>query len=104
MTSIEELKKLFAENGLVLDDDLAQVMFAKMTSIKNGDELTPEELEFVAGGKVNWKRVLYSAATLVVAGAATGNPAVFGLGCAAAVCVIQHGANEDLKSQGYKGR
>ena len=49
--SKEEIVKLFAdEKAIALDDGIAQEAFDKLESLRNGEELTAEELEYVAGG------------------------------------------------------
>lgn len=94
--SMDELQKLFAERGLETGEDMVQAMFDKLVSIRNGEPLSEEDLELVAGGSL--RRVAYSlvAAGVVVAAASTKNPKVIGLGVAAAVSVIAYGAKKDL--------
>lgn len=47
----EEIVKLFAdEKGIEIDAVDAQDAFDKLESLRNGDELTAEELEYAAGG------------------------------------------------------
>lgn len=97
--SKEQLQKLFAERGLETEDEMVQAMFDKLVSIRNGEELTEEDLALVAGG--GWRRLVYSigAAGLVVAGAATGNPVVFAMGVGAALQLTYYGVKKDREAK-----
>ena len=49
--SKEQIKELFQqEKGITLEDEAAQAAFDKAENIRNGGELTAEDLENVAGG------------------------------------------------------
>ena len=96
--SPEELARLFAEHGLETEDEMVHAMFDKMIRIESGEELTAEELELVAGGKINKLRLFCSCAATaaVMLGASTCNPVGFALGVAAAGKIMVWGAKKDL--------
>ena len=49
--SKEEIIRLFSEEkGVALDNDIAQAAFDKLESLRNGEELTEEDLQNAAGG------------------------------------------------------
>ena len=84
--SAEELAMLFKDYEFEASEEMVQAMFDKMESLRSGAELTVEDLELVAGGKINWKRVGASAlaAAVTVAGASIGPwgaAAGFAAGC-----------------------
>ncbi len=71
-----EIKALFLERGIEVDDEFARGAYEKMEDLKNGGELTAEELEMVSGGKKKsgfnwWLHCVFGA---VVGGAAAGGP------------------------------
>ncbi len=98
--SKEELTSLFAEKGIETEEEMVDAMFTKMNSISNGEELSEEEMELVAGGKSRFslRRVVYSlaAGAMVVGAISTGNPAVIALGVGAALQLTYYGAKKDL--------
>lgn len=96
--SPEELKELFAQNGLETEDEMVQAMFDKLRRIEAGEELSEEDLELVAGGKISWRRIVYSAAAgaIVAVSISTLNPKVIALGVAAAVSLTVYGVKKDL--------
>ena len=47
----EEIIRLFSEEkGITLDNEIAQAAFDKLESLRNGEELTEEDLQYAAGG------------------------------------------------------
>lgn len=48
--SAEAIKALFLEKGIEIDDTIANAAFEKKEKVLAGEELTPEDLELVAGG------------------------------------------------------
>lgn len=72
---VEAFKALFAERGIELSDEVAQGAIDKMVSIENGEELSAEDLDLVAGGGLGKK---LSGHALIwgctAAGAALGGP------------------------------
>ena len=52
----EEIVKVFAEQGVELDLDAAQVVAERVRKFKDDGELTEEEMELVAGGRGGWKK------------------------------------------------
>ena len=52
----EEIVKIFAEQGVELDLDAAQVVAERVRKFKDDGELTEEEMELVAGGRGSWKK------------------------------------------------
>ena len=53
----EEIVKIFAEQGVELDLDAAQVVAERVRKFKGDGELTEEEMELVAGGRGGWKKL-----------------------------------------------
>lgn len=50
-TSMEQIQKIFLnEKGIKIDDAAAQAAIEKADYIRNGGELTEEDLELIAGG------------------------------------------------------
>lgn len=51
----DQLKDLFQqEKGITLEDETAQTAFKKIENVRNGGELSVEDLENVAGGFSRW--------------------------------------------------
>ena len=97
-TTTQELKQAFENHGVEAEDEMIQAMFDKLRSMEAGDELSIDDLEMVAGGRINWSRVGYSVASAVIvtASLATMNPVVIGVGVATAVGLTAKGAKKDL--------
>ena len=57
VANADEAIAAFAGRGIEVDTEMAQAMIEKVNYFKAGGELSEEELEMVAGGKVNWKKV-----------------------------------------------
>lgn len=49
--SANEIKALFQEKGIEIDDEVAGGTYERLEFFRNGGELTAEEMEMVAGGK-----------------------------------------------------
>ena len=49
--SADEIKTLFLEKGIEVDDEFARGAYEKLEFLSNGGELSSEELEMVSGGK-----------------------------------------------------
>ena len=51
VASKEEIVRLFSEEkGVSLDDDIAQAAYDKLECLRNGEELSEEDLQYAAGG------------------------------------------------------
>lgn len=61
-TSAEEIKELFSQKGVEISVEDAGKILSQLSEIRNGDTLTEEELDQVAGG--------FAPVVLFVAGAA----------------------------------
>jgi uncharacterized membrane protein len=46
----EAIRSLFLDKGIEVDEALATAAYEKMTDLSSGRELTPEEMDLVAGG------------------------------------------------------
>ncbi len=51
-TDAEEIKKLFLEKGIILDDEVAQPLMENLQTIHDTGELSEEMLEAVSGGTI----------------------------------------------------
>ena len=70
----DEIKAAFQEKGIEVDDEFAQSAFEKKEFLKNGGELSAEELEWVAGGKKSPFKAWLATVGGAVVGGALGGP------------------------------
>ena len=71
----DEIKTAFLGKGIEIDDVVASSAFEKLDYLRNGGELTAEEMEMVAGGKkTSFKGWCFTTAGAVIGGI-VGGPA-----------------------------
>lgn len=81
--SADEIKTLFLDKGIEVDDEFARGAYEKIAYLENGGKLTEEELELVAGGK----KTRFSA-WLTCVGASAAGGAIAGPGGAVAGAIV----------------
>lgn len=86
MTSVEEVKALFAEKNIELEDEIAEAVISKLENYKTTGELEEEDLAMVSGGGAFWSTVkgCVIGGALVYTGVATA-PVAIAVGGAVAI-------------------
>lgn len=93
-TRAAEIKALFLEKGIEVDDELANAAFKQKERVLAGEELSEEELELVAGGcRKCWAAWAGAGALAGIAGGPIGVAAGF---CAGSAAGINYGIKHDL--------
>lgn len=59
-TSAEEIRELFSQKNVDLSEEDAEKILSQLSEIKNGNTLTEEELDQVAGGFLGWAALVAS--------------------------------------------
>ena len=96
---IAEFKAIFLTKGIEIDDEIAQAAMAKMEAIRNGAELTAEDLEMVAGGCKKCY-LIYTVGGAVVGGFIGGAYGAVVGGCIGSYIGVVKGVKHDLKGMG----